>query len=405
MKSKLTLAPPSPRVAAPAPGAPLHPACDALLLWVGLMVMGARQCDGRRRASFSTIINGVKVPEDFTGLASAPGGGACASVCAAGEVDVASLALAPSTTTSTTTTPPIFTPRKALETAASQDADLRASVRRLQRVCAAIIDDIKDAAYARTFTEPALLYAELKADHSVLTDLDVHGANTYLALLLANTGILLRRPPLFDDMKIGLVDAMATGLEASVRELWSPEHRDTPWRQIKLKSMPANGSVVRLMSNTFIWPVHAAIDAGDYAKRSTHDAQSSDAALRTRFAAYVQQFCSYFHADHLLPRLFSSLTGNSFQLEMFGAETVARDLQRVFEELKKASIGGIRESQASNVNEWVWNVEDYPPVFNAGAARTLFAALGVCKESESEESAQPAAASSSAGGGCTVCGE
>lgn len=291
---------------------------DSLVVTVGLLARGARECDGRRRASLSTIINNLKLPDDAS-------------------------------------------------------AQPLPHIARLQRALAAVIDDVKDEAFQRAFIQPTTLYYQVTHDETVGTDIEAHGASVYLALLISSGGIFLRRPPVLAEGIMGIVDALETGLAEQVELLWSPEKKATPFYQLRLAES-VRGRVKR-MPNTFVWPW--ARSTGDFASQAV-DASAGNAARRARFARYFQQFCSHFTEEVLLEKLFSALTSGSLAAEASGADSIASDLQLVFDSLREDGRSGAPEDCASPLH-WVWDVAEYPPVFNASAARTLLSAIGVVK--------------------------
>ena len=67
------------------------------------------------------------------------------------------------------------------------------------------IDDIKeDKALKATFLEPTKMYFRAVNDHIMEGDVDIHGSNTYLAILLATLGVKLSRTPVLNDEAKGI---------------------------------------------------------------------------------------------------------------------------------------------------------------------------------------------------------
>ena len=66
------------------------------------------------------------------------------------------------------------------------------------------IDDIKDKALRATFLEPTKMYFRAVNDDIMEGDVDIHGSNTYLAILLATLGVKLSRTPVLNDEAKGV---------------------------------------------------------------------------------------------------------------------------------------------------------------------------------------------------------
>jgi len=91
--------------------------------------------------------------------------------------------------------------RMSADGAADQQGELaegdkvQQSRRALLEAAQDVVDELKDKAFASVFTEPTKMYYRAVGDATMEGDVDVHGANTYLALLLASLGVRLARAP------------------------------------------------------------------------------------------------------------------------------------------------------------------------------------------------------------------
>jgi len=87
--------------------------------------------------------------------------------------------------------------RMSADGAADQQGELaegdkvQQSRRALLEAAQDVVDELKDKAFASVFTEPTKMYYRAVGDATMEGDVDVHGANTYLALLLASLGVRL----------------------------------------------------------------------------------------------------------------------------------------------------------------------------------------------------------------------
>ncbi len=297
-------------------------AMDTLKISIGFMARAANECLARKRASFSVIINMIEIPS-------------------------------------------------------AKEDGVPDHIFRLRRLCAEVIDDIKDEAFKRAFVNPTELYCAVARSSATETDLDVHGASTYLALLLASTGIRLRRlPTLLDESTKGVADALEAGLVAEVAALWAPENRFTHPAALRL----ARGQQCSYVRD-FIWPSTlgwADLDTVTFASNAI-DPSPGNCNRRARLGLYLHQFCSFFTEDVILPRLLTALTSDTPATDSVGAGAAAGDLARVFADLQRA---GVAPNDRESAQEWLWDIASDPATFNAAAARVLFAAIGIAKAAD-----------------------
>ena len=142
------------------------------------------------------------------------------------------------------------------------------------------IDDLKELAFETVFITPTVRYFEEVGDSIMAGDTDVHGANTYLGLLMATLGIRLNRLPLFHDEE---VKGVAPFLDAKgpFVEKWLP----ALWDRSVLGHKPASSVratvQARVARNAFYFsgshPFEVANNAIDHSERSR--------PARQRFAA------------------------------------------------------------------------------------------------------------------------
>lgn len=278
---------------------------------------------------------------------------------------------------------------------------------RLLRECQGLIDELKDKALASTFLEPSKAYFRAVGDATMEGDVDVHGANTFIAALEATLGVRGSRPAFLDDEDgwKGTADVMSAGIVARAapqrhgRNLVSPQ-RPAPrslvdvlpllWRLDSLGSawesvmatapaadaaahassasssaLSSNGrgavslgrlgsdgiqldarSPMRVQSG-FIW-TQQNLRPREWVRLAT-DPSPSNASHRARLAVYLHQYASYFSAAAILPQLVNRITvggseGDADAL-LVAANTVYADLKARFPQVVE-TIGSQQSSSA-----------------------------------------------------------
>ena len=347
---------------------------DDLQISVALMMRAVHECSARVRSVFSIIVNKIELPPQVEIQDDGHQHPECIDV--AGTERSLSCVADTSGNLDSASTP------------GDSDRKISNHVSRLRAVCASVIDDIKDLAFTHTFVDSTLLYCSLARDFAVEIDVEVHGANTFLALLRATAGIRLRRIPLLSDDVKGVADGFEVGLEEEIRHLWLSKQelvnkgsklsfmnrdksggvdskdvetaisgnsfvtadasglQDTDPKAHK-KTVANTTALARLhhtmrpmrshvgQSSSFIWR-RLSCNASEFANNAV-DASVENAPHRARFAIYLANFCSYFMEDVLFPRLITALTTDTFASEAFGVDVIMADLCTLFEEMKSLS--------------------------------------------------------------------
>jgi hypothetical protein len=168
------------------------------------------------------------------------------------------------------------------------------------------LDEYKENAFKAAFMEPVKVYVRCTGGKDLeVGNAQVHGANTYAAVLLSTLGVQLPLQPFLDDAHAHgrrcFLAVESTEYHAALRALASPENfgRDSiMMKECKgfriAKKIPEvfvfEGSTPRCISN-------AAVDP---------DEQS--APKRAALAPYLERFMNYFTEDVLLERLFNFLS-------------------------------------------------------------------------------------------------
>merc|ERR1719163_2268596 len=92
------------------------------------------------------------------------------------------------------------------------------------------IEDTKDQAVKTTFLEPAKMHFRANDDPIREEQVDVHGSNTFVAVLASTLGVQVNRRPYLSDYSIGCVDFLADG--AVPPRAWSESHFGRDWESV-----------------------------------------------------------------------------------------------------------------------------------------------------------------------------
>lgn len=298
-----------------------------LQIILALMRRGANECQARKSYVFSAIVGRVKIP----GECAAENGG--------------------------------------LEKGNSSDA-VYAARRAVSSVVMDLVEETKDKAFKSIFLEPTKMYFRAVRDSVMEGDVEVHGANVYLTILLATLGVQLNRRPYMSDEVKGIADFLAAGMDESVTALWKEENFGHDWENIRdLRGMglTARRSVDR---NVFIYHGYSARDVANAAV----DTKSSE-VKKEHLASYLEQFTSWFGKDFILPRMVSCLTSDEGRLEA---------LQTLFDDLAQQDPQWEAVEGEEDVRFWLWDMEEFPAKFRADRAERLLLHAHVLRASDTE---------------------
>jgi hypothetical protein len=243
--------------------------------------------------------------------------------------------------------------------------------------CAKYIDEIKERALRSVFLEPAKLVARAAGDGVLHDDVDVHGSNTYKALLTAALGVGLPDPGFGGDAVKGVCDALeaAEGLpelrEAVEQGLWASKNLGRSFESISKCThvLQSRGGRVHA-PRYFVFPSEENYTALEHANCALDPARRNGSDERRRLAVYLNQYASYFTRVALLERLVAHLTvaddsGQGLAL-----------LELVAQRHGLVSPGG-EVGTGVALRSWLYD-EDHR--FQADRASLLFSVIGVVDE-------------------------
>ncbi|KAI9004471.1 hypothetical protein DFJ74DRAFT_416944 [Hyaloraphidium curvatum] len=329
---------------------------------------------------------------------------------------------------------------------------------KLYLACEEHVEELKDRAFSSTFLEPTKFYYRAVSDVIMEGDTDIHGANTYLAALTSTLGIRCSRPAYLEDECKGIIDFAAAGLVAApqpgrrssgaraapsrgflerifggsgskgpssapprpapryvgppvdaLAAIWDTSNAGKAFESVLVESddcifharlgSPDVQLKVRkrLPANEFLWARPGRIMTAADLGTAACDDFARDNGYRDRLAVYLAQFCRYFAADVLLPRLVNMAIGADDGSLLDAAQLVFDDLKarsaclREGEEPKQsgraplspADVTLARLQDFDDVRFWLWDLDDGDdhggPKLDLVAAQMLLAHAGAAK--------------------------
>lgn len=234
------------------------------------------------------------------------------------------------------------------------------------RILAAVeefLDDEKDAAFQTYFVEPTWMY--LRAVGSGSPDVQVHGANTYIAALAAALGVRLSREPFLGDESKGVAPFLeAKFKKGELEALQRPENLGKAWEAVRECRDPQVHNGARTDRR---W-----IRDGGSPHTSAKLAISDDVAARKRLQPYLEAFASAFAAERLLPRVFSRLV-------QVDALTAALNVELAAFHGEGRRADALDDGSEQDCRYFVWDLESQPPTFRLRRFALLMERVGVLK--------------------------
>jgi len=322
---------------------------DGLQVILGLMLSGSGWCHARKTFVFNTIVSRVKVP--------------------AGAIEEA-------------------------WTRADESPELQTARQAIMEIVTDFIEDTKDHALKSTFLEPTKMHFRAADEPVRENQVDVHGANTFLAILSATLGVQLNRRPYLRDYSIGCVDFLAD--DAAEPTAWSESHFGRDWEGVrelrdggefgeqgpKPLRKPGIFDRIEFFADTCILQsrtgfVFSGGTAREVANASVNPAGRSE--KRLHLARYLEKFASWFSKDFILPRMISRITGDAGRVEAL--QVFLDDLLIIEPELAG-------EDGEEDVRFWLWDMSEIPAQFRTKRAARLMQHVGVLRAGIDASSAE-----------------
>jgi hypothetical protein len=181
------------------------------------------------------------------------------------------------------------------------------------------IDEIKDYAFKGIFLEPTKMYFNAIGDHVMEGDVEVHGSNVYLAILLATLGVKLCRSPLLDDEPKGIAPVREALKTSYLHQCWDTKNKGASWELIfQNRSSPSMSK--RVSRNTFYVsgrnPKEIALNCCNLSRH--HES----------IEPYLDAYASYFEKDrmvHILCNFFLSQDNLHRHLDAIFVQLASRE--------------------------------------------------------------------------------
>lgn len=252
-------------------------------------------------------------------------------------------------------------------------------------VISQLVDDTKDLAFKTTFLEPTKMCFRRHEEFAREDQVEVHGANAYLAVLASTIGVQLNRRPHLSDFVVGCVDFLKAFDETPAA--WKPEHFGLDWesrRELRdsaqtQRQLEPDGTPTQVGFFEFfgligsIFGFSGFIFSGATVQEVANAAvdPDGDKELKEHMAKYLEAFTYWFSEDFLMPRMINRLTGEGGCLEA---------LQGVMEDLvEKEPAWKSEEDDEDDVRFWLWDMDQLPAVLRKHRALRLLRHAGVMK--------------------------
>merc|ERR1712048_971135 len=227
------------------------------------------------------------------------------------------------------------------------------------------LDDEKNAAFNTHFLEPSWMYLAAAKDGN--PDVNVHGANTYLAALAASLGVRFSREPFLNDESKGVTPFLDFCFEGGALEaLQKPENLGKSWQAVRECKNP---KLARNAPRT----AHKWLREGGRAIDTANLAIGTDSAARNRLRPYLEAFADVFSATRLLPRLFTRLVQSDELTAALNEELAAFHRDGLCADSDD-------DGSETDCRYFLWDLQGQQPMFRTSRALLLFKRVGVVKE-------------------------
>eukprot|EP01097_Dermamoeba_algensis_P011818 TRINITY_DN9303_c0_g1_i1.p1 TRINITY_DN9303_c0_g1~~TRINITY_DN9303_c0_g1_i1.p1 ORF type:complete len:644 (-),score=102.31 TRINITY_DN9303_c0_g1_i1:128-2059(-) len=217
------------------------------------------------------------------------------------------------------------------------------------------IEEYKLLAFRSAFLEPTKLYFNAVRDYVLRDDVEVHGSNTYAAVLLSTLGIQLPFPPVLNDEVKGCCDFLsASVLSSQYEEMVESKNFGKDLRLLP-KCQKINSHVPFIKHNQFIFDGQSPLSIAN----SAISLDPKQATQRNTLAKYLERYTQFFTPQLFLEKAF---------MKMYSDPSCQHHLQVIL-----SSLLGEAPSQTS-ITDWLYD-ENYS--FQIDKANKLFAFLGI----------------------------
>lgn len=242
-----------------------------------------------------------------------------------------------------------------------QGSDLERHKANLVDSAKGIVDHLKDLAFQSAFSEPTKLYFNAVRDGTMEGDVQVHGSNTYLAILLAATGIKLTRAPFLADEVKGVAQFRDALPQPNLNKLCAHENMGKQWEVVfpRREHRSFYRRVIPVQHNRFCFRGRTGRHiAEDCLRDNSHPA-------RQVFLPYLQTFLTFF-SEEVAVEWFCS--------QLVKIEGIDKSLDAIFQAV--APVDDVNDC-GGMAKYWLWDVMDGS--FRRDRAIELLREAGVCQ--------------------------
>jgi len=251
-------------------------------------------------------------------------------------------------------------------------------------VVAQLVDDTKDQAFKTTFLEPTKMCFRKHEEFAREDQVEVHGANAYLAVLASTIGVQLNRRPHLSDFVVGCVDFLQCEGEPAA---WKTEHFGVDWESRKelreaaktSRELEPDGTPTQVGFMEFLGLIGSIFGFSGFVFSGATVQEVANAAvdpegdkeLRLHMAKYLEAFTYWFSEDFLVPRMITRLTGDGGCLEA---------LQGLMDDLvvQEPALRSTKEGE-DDVRFWLWDISCLPACLRTDRALRLLRHAEVLK--------------------------
>ena len=235
------------------------------------------------------------------------------------------------------------------------------------------IEEVKEKAFYTVFIYPSIEAFQQKGDWAMAGDTDVHGANSYLAILLSTLGIRMSRQPLLHDELKGVIqfrDCQGNYEDVWLKRLWD----DNNFGKGSGSFLNCRKDIERYpRSNVFCFG-YASCPA-DLANKAVDPSKENKSNRLILANDYLKQFVHYFTGEFLSKKMVNFILQD---------EQLTHIANEIINNSNTNSGSGINKNSA--FREYVWEEDDdMNYTFNLENAINFFKHLNICKADYGEE--------------------
>ena len=225
------------------------------------------------------------------------------------------------------------------------------------------IDELKEKAFRSIFLEPTKMYYRAVGDENNELSVDVHGSNTYLALLLAALGVKLSQAPLLPDGIGGIAQFIEALNNSDMELLWNPKNIGESWSTV-FKTQQPSRLQKRVEPNMFYFSGNTPL------VKAQESLKSINSPSRTLFIPYLDAFAKFFSEQFVVDWICRNFLAN---------DSLQGSLNFLFQKIASPEEVNKADGEA---RQWLWDIMSGEFQFANGLALLQF--CGICIRPEAK---------------------